>query len=46
MLDGERSQTGIVDDIYGVGYALANFNTFTDRKQDRPFECEVEYIIA
>lgn len=46
MLDGERSQTGIVDDIYGVGYALANFNTFTDRKQNRPFECEVEYIIA
>lgn len=46
MLDGERSQTGIVDDIYGVGYALANFNTFTYRKQDRPFECEVEYIIA
>lgn len=46
MSDGERSQTGIVDDIYGVGYALANFNTFTDRKQDRPFECEVEYIIA
>ena len=25
MLDGERSQTGIVDDIYGVGYAPGEF---------------------
>lgn len=36
----------LTDNVYGIYYALKFFNTYTEKKADRPLCCEVEYMIG